>query len=70
MNHISIVLPIYNEAQGIPELISETQNAMAGFSYEIIAVNDGSKDNSFEVLKSIAEKDKSVKVINLKRNYG
>ena len=70
MTTISVVLPIYNEAQGIPELISETQNAMAGFSYEIIAVNDGSKDNSFEVLKSIAEKDKSVKVINLKRNYG
>jgi glycosyltransferase involved in cell wall biosynthesis len=70
MVRISIILPIFNEAQGIPELLFETQTAVAGFDYEIIAINDGSKDNSYEVLKSFAEKDSKIKVINLRRNYG
>lgn len=70
MVRISIILPIFNEAQGIPELLFETQTALAGFDYEIIAINDGSKDNSYEVLKSFAEKDSKIKVINLRRNYG
>jgi glycosyltransferase involved in cell wall biosynthesis len=70
MSKLSIILPIYNEAQGIPELFQETQNALSGFDYEIITVNDGSKDNSYEVLKSYAEKDSRIKVINLRRNYG
>lgn len=70
MTKISVILPIYNEAQGIPELFEETQKAISTFDYEIIAVNDGSKDNSYEVLKQYAEKDKRIKVINLKKNYG
>ena len=70
MVRISIILPIFNEAQGIPELLNETQTALIGFDYEILAINDGSQDNSYEVLKAIAEKDDKIKVINLRRNYG
>ena len=70
MTYISIILPIYNEAEGIPELFSEIQSAVQNYDHEIIAVNDGSKDNSFAVLKSFAEKDNRIKVIDLKRNYG
>jgi glycosyltransferase involved in cell wall biosynthesis len=70
MLRLSIILPIYNEEYGIPELFQEIQKALTDFEYEIIAVNDGSKDNSFNVLKSFAQKDNKIKVINLKRNYG
>jgi glycosyltransferase involved in cell wall biosynthesis len=70
MSYISIILPIYNEALGIPELFDEIHKAVSSFDYEILAINDGSKDNSFEVLKSFAEKDARIKVINLKKNYG
>jgi glycosyltransferase involved in cell wall biosynthesis len=70
MLKLSIILPIFNEAQGIPELFQEIENALVNFEYEIIAVNDGSKDNSFDVLKSFAEKDTKIKVINFKKNYG
>jgi glycosyltransferase involved in cell wall biosynthesis len=70
MVRVSIILPIFNEALGIPELFLETQTALIGFDYEIIAINDGSGDNSYEVLKSFAEKDNRIKVINLRRNYG
>jgi glycosyltransferase involved in cell wall biosynthesis len=70
MPKLSVILPIYNEARGIPELFEETQKALIDFDYEVIAINDGSKDNSYEVLKSFALKDDRIKVIDLKRNYG
>lgn len=70
MDNISIILPIYNEAQGIPELFQEIKSSIQGFKYEIIAINDGSTDNSYDVLKAYSEKDTDVKVINLKKNYG
>jgi len=70
MSKLSIVLPIYNESLGISELFHEIQTTLASFDYEIIAVNDGSKDNSFEVLKTFAEADKRIRVINFNRNYG
>jgi len=70
MPKLSIVLPIFNEAQSIPELFSEIQSALTAFEYEIIAVNDGSKDNSMQVLKDSAAKDERIKVIDLKKNYG
>ncbi len=70
MPELSIVLPIYNEARGIPELFQAIQAALTNFDYEIITVNDGSKDNSFEVLKSFATSDKRIKVINFRKNYG
>ncbi len=70
MLKISIILPIYNEARGIPELLDEIKKAIVDFDYEIVAVNDGSKDNSYEVLSQFAQTDSRLKVINLKRNYG
>lgn len=70
MPYLSIILPIYNEARGIPELFSEIKKAVQSYDYELIAVNDGSRDNSFEVLKTFAKEDEKIKVINLQRNYG
>ena len=70
MKKLSIILPIYNEAQSLPMLFEEINSALKDFDYEIIAVNDGSKDNSMEALKRFAHSDSKIKVIDLKRNYG
>ncbi len=67
---ISVILPIYNEAQSIPELLQGIREALEKFQYEIISVNDGSKDDSFAVLKGFAEDDSRIKAIDLKKNYG
>ena len=70
MSKISIILPIYNEALSIPELFKEIQNALTAYDYELIAVNDGSKDKSIAVLQTFAATDKRIKVIDLQKNYG
>jgi glycosyltransferase involved in cell wall biosynthesis len=70
--YLSILLPVYNEVESLPALYDRLQAALEkiGFSYEIIFVDDGSTDQSFEVLQRIAEQDTSVKVLRLTRNYG
>ncbi len=70
MPTLSVITPIYNEAEGIAMLFDKIRKALSSYSYEIIAVNDGSQDNSWEELKKEATRDKNTKVINLKRNYG
>ena len=70
MTYLSIVIPVYNESESIPELIGETSTALQEYDYEIILINDGSKDNSFEVLKSYADKDNRIKVIDFRKNSG
>lgn len=60
---ISVVVPLYNEAESLPELESWIARVMNehGFSYEIIFVNDGSTDNSWEVISSLREHNPNVK---------
>ena len=65
---LSIVIPLYNEAESLPELKSWIESSLKGFSYEIIFVDDGSTDGSWEVIKSLA--DENVKAIRFRRNYG
>lgn len=69
---ISVVVPLYNEAESLPELHKWIQRVMNanGFTYEIIFVNDGSTDGSWDVIKSIADKDPNVHAIKFRRNYG
>lgn len=69
---ISIVVPLYNEAESLPELEEWIAKVMAenGFSYEIIFVNDGSTDESWQVIRSLAEKNPAVKGVSFRRNYG
>lgn len=70
--NISVVIPLYNEAESLPELHTWIQRVMADhhFTYEIIFINDGSTDNSWEVIEQLAGKDKNVKGIKFRRNYG
>lgn len=70
MPHLSIILPVFNEERSIPLLFEIFFSALEKFDYEIIAVNDGSKDNSFDELRKIASLNKQVKAINFRRNFG
>ncbi len=72
MIELSVVIPVYNEEENIYELYNKLRKVLPTLnkSYEIIFVDDGSKDNSFKILKSIHEKDNRVKIIKLRRNFG
>lgn len=69
---ISVIVPLYNEAESLPELEQWIARIMKenNFSYEIIFVNDGSTDTSWDVIKELAEKNPSVKGVCFRRNYG
>lgn len=69
---LSVVTPIYNESGNIEALYSELVQVLPKIAkeYEIVAVNDGSKDNSLEILKDLAKKDKRLKIVNFKSNSG
>lgn len=68
----SIVVPVYNEEQAIPLFHKAIKPVMDSLneSYEIIFVNDGSRDNTLNVLRSLANEDKNVKILNFARNFG
>lgn len=69
---ISVIVPLYNEAESLPELEAWIERVMNrhNFSYEIIFVNDGSTDNSWEVIRSLQKKNPAVKGVSFRRNYG
>lgn len=69
---ISVVVPLYNEAESLPELQEWIERVMKenGFTYEVIYVNDGSTDDSWDVIKKLKEKNPAVKGISFRRNYG
>ena len=71
-NIISLIIPIYNESESISLLIDEIKQVMFlnKFDYEIIVVNDGSKDNSYSILKNLSNKTEELIAINLRKNYG
>lgn len=69
---ISVVIPLFNEEESLPELHQWIQKVMEreDFSYEILFVDDGSTDHSWEVIQQICTKDSHVKAIRFLRNYG
>ena len=69
---ISVVVPLYNEDESLPELYAWIEQVMKanGFSFEVIFVNDGSTDRSWEVIEELQEKSPYVKGIKFRRNYG
>jgi glycosyltransferase involved in cell wall biosynthesis len=69
---ISVFLPVYNEEPNLPPLHAKLDEALGklGRTAEIVFVDDGSTDNSLQVLREIAAKDDRVRVVALKRNYG
>jgi dolichol-phosphate mannosyltransferase len=70
---LSIIIPAFNEEKNIPLVVSEVVSAMAAlpeYVFEIILVNDGSTDNSAEVMASLAAADLRVKSVEFSRNFG
>mgnify|MGYP001010350896 CR=1 FL=1 len=69
---ITVVIPLYNEEESLPELHAWIKRVMEEhkFSYEIVFVNDGSTDRSWDVIEDLVEKDPNVKGIKFRRNYG
>lgn len=69
---ISVIVPLYNEEESLPELHSWIKRVMDthGLSYEVIFVNDGSTDHSWEVIESLKTEYPEVKGIKFRRNYG
>lgn len=69
---LSVVIPAYNEEENVPILYEKLKKVLdsLGEDYEIIFVDDGSTDGTYQRLKQLAEKDSRLKVIKFKRNYG
>lgn len=69
---ISVVIPLLNEEESIPHLYRSLTDAMDAYGrpYEVIIVDDGSRDRSFALLKEITEKDPRYTVVQLRRNFG
>jgi len=77
MVKLSVIIPVYNEAESIQPLYLEILDEIKTLkknkkinNYEIIFVNDGSRDNSSEVISNISQKDKNVKAIDFRKNFG
>jgi glycosyltransferase involved in cell wall biosynthesis len=69
---ISVIVPLLNEEESLPELTSWIEKVMQSnhFSYEIILVDDGSKDHSWNVIENLSSQNKNIKGIKFRRNYG
>jgi len=70
--NLSIIIPIYNEEKSILRLYQKLKKVLSNLNmqYEIIAVNDGSTDDSYKVLKEISQNDSNFKVIDFRKNFG
>ena len=73
MQKVSVVIPMYYEEKVVDECykrVKEVLDNLKDYEYEIIFINDGSKDKTLEILEEIAKKDEKVKVISFSRNFG
>ena len=69
---LSIVIPMFNEAENVESTLKRVEEAMASFqgTYEIVAVNDGSLDNTLDILNRLAEQDEKLKIVSYSKNIG
>jgi len=69
---LSVVVPVFNEEENLPELLPRLTSALGalGRSWEVIFVNDGSRDRSLEILRDAAARDRHLVVVDFNRNYG
>ena len=74
MEKISIIVPCFNEEKALPLFYEELKKNIKEFpnnvSFEILFINDGSKDNSLQVIKDLSKKDDSIKYVSFSRNFG
>ena len=69
---LSIVISLFNEEESLPELIRWIEQVMSreGYSYEVIMVDDGSTDRSWQTIRELAASNKAIRGISFRRNYG
>ena len=69
---ISVIIPLFNEEESLPELCSWINKVMVdnNFSFEVLLLDDGSKDNSWAVIENLSSENKSIKGVKFRRNYG
>ena len=70
MDLLSIVVPCYNEEESVKLFLSEIQSILADYNFEVIFVNDGSSDNTLDVIKDLADSNSNVKYLSFSRNFG
>ena len=73
MKKVSLIIPCFNEADGLPEFDKEINRMMSGLSdycFEIIYVDDGSTDNTLQTIRKFSEEQEAVKYISFSRNFG
>ncbi len=70
--NISVVIPFFNEEESLPELCDWIRKVMQDndFSYEILLIDDGSKDDSWQIVENLSDESKNVKAVKFRRNYG
>ena len=70
--YLTVVIPLFNEAQNVPVLVEKLHPALSqtGYDYEIVLVDDGSSDDTFDVVSKLAEKDGRLTGIRLRKNFG
>ena len=68
--HLSVVIPVYNSETTIGPLVSRLHDCLAGITFEVVLVNDGSADRSESVCRQLAAQYNAIKFISLRRNFG
>ena len=67
---LSIVIPVYNEEENLPILLDQLEKELQKYKYEIVVVDDGSSDDSLQVVLGVQKRNNRVKAIKLYKNYG
>ena len=73
MKKISIIIPAYNEEESLPllyERLDKLMNSIPNYEFEVLFVNDGSKDKTLEIIKELRERDKRICYVDFSRNFG
>ena len=73
MKKVTILIPAYNEEESLPKLyerVSKIMNDMSNYEFELLFINDGSKDNTINIIKDLRAKDNRVSYVDFSRNFG
>ena len=73
MKKISVIIPAYNEEESLPILkqrMEKLMNSMENYEFEILFINDGSKDNTINIIKEMREEDNRINYVDFSRNFG